>query len=193
MEVVMKVMSVCAVAIVSTIAVGVAQERGPQPLPQPQPRATQATAGMPTGSGDFAVKVAESGAVEVALARLAMTKASSPAVKAFATRMLTDHGKANDELAKLAKDQSITLPDTTAAVNRASAKLANVSGDEFDRAYMKMQLIGHQNSLTLFEHQSQHGTDATIKAWAQKMLPTLREHQKMADEAEDTLGSKGKS
>ena len=189
----MRTISVCTIAIVSVIAVGAAQERGPQPQPKPEPRATQATAGMSASSGEFVAKASEAGAVEVAVGRLASTKASNPAVKTFATRMEADHGKANVELAKLAKDQSIEVPDSSAAVSKATAKLSDLSGAEFDREYMDMQLTAHQNSVTLFEHQSAHGSDATIKAWAKKTLATVREHQKMAHDTADALDSKGKS
>jgi putative membrane protein len=130
--------------------------------------------------------------VEVAAAKLAATKATNPAVKAFAARMAADHAKANSELEKVATGQSLKMPDTTAAVSRAMAKLQNLSGAEFDKEYMEMQVRAHQDAVTLFEHQSQRGTDASIKAFAQQTLPTLREHQKMAHDAADAAGVKGK-
>jgi putative membrane protein len=176
--------------MIATLAVATAQEQVPQPQPQPQPRATQATAGMPQGSAGFVAKAAEAGAVEVALAKLAMSKATSPAVKTFATKMDADHGKANAELTRLAKEQSITVPDTNAAVTKATAKLSAKTGAEFDREYMEMQVIAHQDAITLFEHESTQGTDATIKAFATRTLPTIREHQKMAHDIADSVGVK---
>jgi putative membrane protein len=187
----MKVQSLCAVAIISTLGVALAQERVPQPQPQPQPRATQATAGMPDGSAGFVAKATEAGAVEVAVGKLAMTNATSPAVKAFAARMVADHGKVNEELARLAADQSIKVSDPRGAVSKATAKLSAATGAAFDREYMEMMVIAHQNSVTLLEHESTKGTDATIKAFAQKTLPTVREHQKMAHETAESVGVKG--
>ena len=185
----MKVPFLCA-AIVSTVAVSAAQQQVPQPQPQPQPRATQATAGMPDGSGGFVAKATEAGAVEVAVGQLAVTKATSPAVKAFATRMVADHGRANAELARLAADQSIKVSDPGGAVSKATGKLSALTGAEFDREYMEMMVVAHQNAVTLFEHESTKGTDATIKAFAARTLPTVREHQKMAHETADSVGVK---
>jgi putative membrane protein len=146
---------------------------------------------MPEGSGTFVAKATEAGAVEVAVGQLAATKATSPAVKAFATRMVADHGRANSELARLATEQSIKVTDTSAAVSKATSKLSALTGAEFDREYMEMMVTAHQNAVVLFEHESTRGTDATIKAFATKTLPTVREHQKMAHETAESVGVKG--
>jgi putative membrane protein len=187
----MKVSFLCAAAVVSSVAVGAAQQQSPQPQPEPQPRATQATAGIPENSSGFVAKAIESGAREVAISELAVKKAVNPAVKAFATRMVADHGKANAELARLAADQSIQVSNTGAAVTTATNKLSPLTGAEFDRAYMEMQVRSHQDSVTLFEHESTKGSDATIKAFATKTLATIREHQRMAHEAAEAVGVKG--
>src|SRR5688572_29726238 len=51
---------------------------------------------------EFVVKAADAGLYEVQAAQLALTKGTSKAVKDFATRMINDHGAANDELKALA-------------------------------------------------------------------------------------------
>jgi putative membrane protein len=56
---------------------------------------------------------------------------------------------------------------------------------------MEMQVRSHQDSVTLFEHESTKGSDATIKAFATKTLATIREHQRMAHEAAEAVGVKG--
>ena len=52
---------------------------------------------MPEASGGFVAKALEAGATEIATSELAAQKATNPAVKAFAARMVADHGKANAE------------------------------------------------------------------------------------------------
>ncbi|MGE3958815.1 MAG: DUF4142 domain-containing protein [Vicinamibacterales bacterium] len=47
---------------------------------------------------------------EVELGKLATAKAQSQEVKQFAQRMVTDHGKANEELKSLAQRKNIALP-----------------------------------------------------------------------------------
>src|SRR6187402_3719502 len=51
----------------------------------------------------FAVDAANGGMAEVALGKLAQTKATNAKVKEFADMMVMDHSKANDELMALAK------------------------------------------------------------------------------------------
>jgi putative membrane protein len=187
----MKIPYLCAAAVVSSLAVGAAQQQSPQPQPEPQPRATQATAGIPQNSAGFVAKAIEAGAIEIATSELAVKKATNPAVKAFATRMVADHGKANAELAKLAADQSIQVTGPGAAASTATNKLTALSGAEFDREYMEMQVRAHQDAVTLFERESTKGSDATIKAFATKTLATLRDHQKLAHDAAEAAGVKG--
>ena len=101
-------------------------------------------------------------------------------------------GRRTPKLAKLAASQSIKVSDTGAAANKAKSKLAGLTGAEFDREYMTMQVAAHQDAVTLFERESTKGSDATIKAFATRTLPTLREHQKMAHETAESAGVKGK-
>ena len=134
---------------------------------------------MPEGSGAFVAKATEAGAVEVAVGKLALEKATSPAVKAFATRMVADHGQANEELTRLAAEQSIKVSDASSAVSKATAKLSPLTGAQFDREYMEMQVAAHQNAVVLFEHEVQRaatprskrlqrrrcGRSASIRRW----------------------------
>src|SRR5512132_3270594 len=58
----------------------------------------------------FVKKAAEGGMAEVDLGNVAKQNGSNDAVKQFGDRMVTDHGKANDELKSLAQQKSWTLP-----------------------------------------------------------------------------------
>ena len=95
--------------------------------------------------------------------------------------MVTDHGKANDELKGLASKKNVTLPTELDAKHKAMHdKLAKMKGEAFDRAYMAHMVTAHQQAVTLFERESKTGKDEDAKAWAGKTLPTLQEHLKMA-------------
>src|SRR5689334_12885251 len=61
---------------------------------------------------DFIKKAASGGMMEVELGQLAQSKAQSQDVKDFGSRMVTDHGKANDELKTLAQQKNVQLPAT---------------------------------------------------------------------------------
>jgi putative membrane protein len=132
----------------------------------------------------FVMEAARGGMAEVELGQLAKDKAQSDAVKQFADRMITDHGKANDELKSLARSKSITLPADLDAMHKSTKdRLSKLSGAEFDRAYMQEMLSDHQKDVSEFQKESQSGSDPEIKAWAAKTLPTLQQHLQMAQAA----------
>ena len=69
-----------------------------------------------------AQKAAAGGLAEVALGQLAQQNGSSPQVKAFGQRMVTDHGQANQELQQIAQTENLTLPTAPAARIRRCRK-----------------------------------------------------------------------
>ena len=60
-------------------------------------------------------------------------------------------------------------------------KFSSLSGAAFDREYTKMMVSDHRKDVSEFEKQSTRGTDADLKAFATKTLPTLQEHLQMAE------------
>jgi putative membrane protein len=120
---------------------------------------------------------------EVALGQMASTKATNPDVKAFADRMVADHGKANDELKQLAQTKGVTLPsDVDQESKDAAGKLSKASGKEFDKAYIDAMVKGHEGVVKAFEKESKDAKDQDLKAWVTKTLPTIQDHLKMAKE-----------
>src|SRR4051812_38658851 len=153
---------------------------------------SSATGTIAAADQTFVMKAAKGGLAEVQLGQLAADKASSPDVKQFGQRMVTDHGKANDELKTLAQQKNITLPTDLDAKDKATHdRLAKMSGAEFDRAYMQHMLMDHRKDVNEFKHESTAGKDPDVKAWAGKTLPTLEEHLKMAEDANKAVGTSG--
>ena len=64
-----------------------------------------------------------------------------------------------------------------------ASKLTNLSGAEFDRAYTDEMVQAHQRAVQLFEDVSHTAGDPDLKAFAAKVLPTLRHHLEMAQAA----------
>jgi putative membrane protein len=155
----------------------------------------QKTAGANASAGSdqmFVTKAAKGGLAEVQLGQLAAEKASSDEVKKFGQRMVTDHGKANDELKSLAQSKNITLPTDVDPKDKATHdRLAKLSGAAFDRAYMQNMLTDHRKDVNEFKRESTSGKDPEVKAWASKTLPTLEEHLKMAQDATRAVGTSG--
>ncbi|MEO7802698.1 MAG: DUF4142 domain-containing protein [Ginsengibacter sp.] len=140
---------------------------------------TTARTAMPINDdvADFAVKAANGGMMEVQLGKMAQGKATMKSVKDFGAMMVKDHGKANEELKKLAAAKNITLP---AAVGEDMQKhiddLAKKSGKEFDKDYIDMMISDHKEDIDLFEGAIKNSKDTSFKAFAVKTLPTLHKH-----------------
>ena len=130
---------------------------------------------------EFVVKAGTGGLYEVQTGNLALQNAASADVKAFAQRMVTDHGKANAELAQLATTKGVALAtELDGPEQSAYEHLSTLSGAEFDKAYMQHMVEDHNKAVADFDKASTSAADADLKAWAGKTLPALREHQTMA-------------
>jgi putative membrane protein len=150
---------------------------------------------------DFAKMAASGGILEVELGKVAAKNAADANVKSFGTMMSTDHSGANAKLKKIADDKKMELPTAMNPEHQATYdRLSKLKGAEFDKAYMGDMVKDHEKDITLFKTQSEKGTDAELKAFAQSTLPTLQAHLDKANSiaasvgataAEPTAGEKG--
>ena len=137
-------------------------------------------------SNDFVDKAAAGGIAEIETSRLALEKSKSADIKEFANMMITDHAKANDELAAIAKKNDIEVPDSTTLVKQAKEKILDMRDESFDAAYANNQVKAHEDTIELFKKEANTVTDDKVKGamelkgFAQKMLPGLEKHLDMA-------------
>jgi putative membrane protein len=125
----------------------------------------------------FVTKAAISGMAEVALGKMAVAKGTNPQIKDFGKMMITDHSKANAELASIAKSKNIAVPTVLDAEHQAkSDSLSKLSGKDFDAAYVKVMIEGHQKTLALMQSETSNGKDANLKAFAAKTAPIVQMH-----------------
>lgn len=129
---------------------------------------------------EFMNKAAQGGMAEVELGKMASTKAQNAEVKQFGQQMTADHTRANNELKTLAAGKNVTLPTDVGATHKATMdKLSKLSGAEFDREYVKAMVEDHEKDVAEFQKQADGGTNADVKAFAAKTLPTLKMHLEM--------------
>ncbi len=131
-------------------------------------------------SSKFANEAAQGGMAEVEMGRLAVAHATNPEVKQFGQRMVDDHIRANTEFMQLAGRKNMQLPrEVSSEQKERMDKLSKRSGADFDKAYVDAMVEDHENDVKEFEEQSKNGTDADIKQFAAKTLPTLKQHLEM--------------
>jgi putative membrane protein len=143
---------------------------------------SQAMAQMSPADKTFATKAASGGRAEVELGRLASQNAGSPAVRDFGQKMATDHTQANQALQEIARQQQLTLPTAPASADQATEeRLRAMKGNEFDTAYMQDMVQDHRQDVADFRKEAETGTNPALKSFAQKYLPVLEQHLKMAE------------
>ncbi len=139
-------------------------------------------------SGSFTTNAAQGGMTEVKLGNLALAKAQSEDVKRFAQMMVADHAKANDDLKEVAAKKSVALPTDISDEQKSTMdKLSKLSGADFDKEYVKDMVEDHEKDVKEFQTQAQSGTDADVKAFAARTLPTLQEHLSMIKGIKDKM------
>ncbi|TSJ36333.1 DUF4142 domain-containing protein [Mucilaginibacter corticis] len=126
---------------------------------------------------DFAVKAAAGGLVEVELGKLAQERGSSQGVKDFGAMMVKDHSAANVELAQLAKDRKITLPQQLGEDGlKLKAELSGKTGKDFDKAYADAMVKDHKEDIEEFERGTKIVKDTAMLGFVKKTLPILKMH-----------------
>jgi putative membrane protein len=125
----------------------------------------------------FLKNAAEGGMSEVELGQLAQQKATNPAVKDFGAMMVKDHSAANEKLKALAASKQVSLPDGSSVMQKATkTKLNMLSGDTFDKSYVKGMIEDHKTDIKEFQKEASEGKDPDAKAFAVATLPTLQSH-----------------
>ena len=145
-------------------------------MPTTAALAAQDTAAAVSTPEDFAKTAAAANMFEIESSRLALEKASSDEVKQFAQHMIDDHTKAGDEMKQAAQADGVTdIPSSLDDKHQAMLdELEGTSEDQFDAAYVDMQVNAHKEAVDLFEGYSKQ--DGELAKFAQNTLPTLEEH-----------------
>jgi putative membrane protein len=95
--------------------------------------------------------------------------------------MITDHKKVNAELKSLAGKKKITLPtQLSRAKQQLYDSLATFNGEQFDMMYMNMMIASHEETIGLFQTESNDGSDPDFRKWADSKIPALKHHLEKA-------------
>ncbi len=154
--------------------------------------AAQSSAAKPSSSGEKlsagdekALKdMAQANINEVAAGKLALSKAESSDVKAFAQKMVDDHGSALTKVQAVAEKKGVTLPTEPDAKHKAMAdKLEKASGAEFDKMYMENAgTKDHEMVLSKLKSDAKNIKDADVMALADAHTPVVEQHLKSAEQ-----------
>jgi putative membrane protein len=139
--------------------------------------------GFTSAERAFAWHVALKNVYEIEVSKLAVQKATSPAVRDLAETMLSQQSRMNDELAAIMKAHGVAAPKGLPA-DRAT-KLHRLAGlprsEAFDNGYVKVIGIEDRRSgIAMFEKARRDVRDRDLRAYIDRSLAILRSHLTMA-------------
>ena len=159
------------------------------------PSTTTKSMGQSIASSDrnFLMEAAQNGMAEIEASKIAQSKATSPEVKQFASQMVDDHMKTDEELKSLASSKGVTLPDKPSPVQRMRlSALESTSSEKFDKRFTEQFGVkAHQDTVKLFKKEAAQGRDPELKSFADRTLPALEHHLTMAQSLEEHVQSSG--
>jgi putative membrane protein len=135
----------------------------------------------------FAKKALAGGMAEVQLGQLAEQKGNSEDVKQFGQRMVDDHTKLNDQMKPIAASIGVQPPMGLTPKDKAlMTKLQGLSGDAFDKAYIKAMLKDHKEDNKAFEMEASSGQNQQEKDAAMQGDQVIKEHLKLVEQLAKT-------
>jgi putative membrane protein len=121
---------------------------------------------------DFLTRASNSNLYAIEESRLALDRSGDAKVKAFARRMVDEHGTVEAELQVAAEGSGAAVPTTLDEEHQAHlTALQGASAANFDKAYVADQGENHSNALTLYGDYMLWGEYEQLHALAIKMIP----------------------
>ena len=130
------------------------------------------------------LETANQGSVdEIQLAQLALSKANSQEVKDFAQKMVQDHQKLIDDMKPFDSEAGLQPPTHPDAMGEAiKIKLDVLTGETFDKAYIKAMVDDHKKDLQEFLAEEKATGYPAFKSAVEKGAKVVREHLEMINQ-----------
>ena len=136
----------------------------------------------------FLTIAAEEQQVAIALGQLAAQRAKNEKVKEFGSNMVEAHKKVRREAEQLASKHQVPLSAKLTLEDKKKVdELSQMSGHEFDRAYMNLTLANHEKTLEEFQHYVKTMRYPDLREWFTSTLPALRAHRDQARLVKNSL------
>ncbi|PLZ04001.1 hypothetical protein CY652_03260 [Burkholderia sp. WAC0059] len=154
---------------------------------QTEAASTTAANALPAVDREFVQAASSGSSTEIDASKLAMRNTENKDVRAFARHMVIDHTKLAIAL-KLAAPHGVTVPKDNSDTSILDS-LRPLRGKAFDQAYaQKIGLDGHRQAIHEFQKEITDGQNDSLTNAAQKALPTIEAHYRMAQSLAQEVG-----
>lgn len=128
----------------------------------------------------FVLNAASAGAQKIQDGMVAEKKAKSAETRQVANRVVSDLESSNKQLIEMAKKKGL-------GVTTDNIKPRDMGTQNYDAQYLYTVETDNKQDLKMFEKEARTGDDAEIKAWAAKMIPTLKSNLALAQSTRKKL------
>ena len=134
------------------------------------------------GDRDFLISTAQGATYELAVARLALTKATRPDIKDYAHTMIADHTSLNPRLHQLAQQDHVPLPTTMTDDKRKSYdQLKGLDGKAFDDAFVAAETRDNKSDIADETKEADATSDPQVEALVERLRQADMKHAKIGE------------
>ena len=134
-------------------------------------------------------QVAAGNVLEVRLGQTAHNKATNVAVREFGQRMVNEHSTLQKQWMDVAKKSAIPFKaDLSPTQVQEFERLNQLSGAEFDRAYMDAMVQGHQTKLSSLQSERSASHSSGVRQLIESTLPIVQQHLIQAQQIASQVG-----
>ena len=147
----------------------------PDPLPRLPPQPGQ---GLPLEDVRFIEQGIDYSTIQIEIGELAVERASDEAVRQLGSQVATDHEQISQKLTELAQQRSVEVSARPSheAWRETIDQLQGQSGEDFERAFLGVQLKIGQQLVKLYQIQASNSTDTGLASFAITTLVHVEQH-----------------
>lgn len=139
---------------------------------------------LPTSADAYAREAALSDRFEIESSRLAVGRARSGEVRAFARMMIDEHTASTNGLVDALSQADMPLPNVSSPGKSRQATLdalqqPSAGSAEFDERYLGAQIQAHKVALALHENYAARGDNPALRDYAARTAPIVAAHLDM--------------
>ena len=124
----------------------------------------------------FVKEAVQGNLAEVRLGELALQRAEDPQVRKFGETLRQDHSAALKRATNIAKSLKVEPPtEPTGEANRHYDGLAQLSGGQFDAAFVSHMIVAHEAEIAKYSRNASSDNDG-VAAFVAEALPKMRSH-----------------
>ncbi len=131
---------------------------------------------------DFLTSTAQGATYELAVAKLALTKATRSDIKSYAHTMITDHKTLNPKMHDIARQNGVDLPTgMTGEKQRSFDHLKSLDGKAFDTAFVNDEAEDNGTDVATEQKEIQSTDNPQLKALVEQLKQSDAKHAKIGE------------